>query len=394
MVMITREDIRELAQFQSNGEEACALSFYFQPRKPQNKSHREESILAKDLVRNALREAEKNGRNGCARADLNRILDLAGNLHGNQARAKAVFACGKRNFWREFDLPPQLPGTQLFVNRRFHLKPLAVLLGAQPHLWVALVDRHKARFFDLRLDEMKEREGLFRSLPHRGRSDGFGGYDGGHSERSVNDEVLHHFKNVAEHLREAQERGTFDKLIIGCHDNSWHELEAQLHPYVKKRLLAHFSADVGNLTDDQVREQADRILCESLDQRRHALVKEVLSQARSNNRGVTGLRRVLRSLELGEVQTLLIGENYRAHVVECTGCGHLDAHMVRYCAACGRSTQETEDVCDAIIPPAICRDIELFYVKDDPEFDQVGNIAALLRFRADQSKGERMVPAS
>jgi hypothetical protein len=29
----------------------------------------------------------------------------------------------------------------------------------------------------------------------------------------------------------------------------------------------------------------------------------------------------------------------------------------------------------------------LFYVKDDPEFDRAGNIAALLRFRADQSKG-------
>src|SRR6266852_3611650 len=132
--MITREDIRELAQFQGNGAD-CAISFYFQPAKPRNKSHREEAILAKDLVRHALREAEKNGRNGCARADLQRVLDLAAGLHGNQARAKAVFACGSRNLWREFDLPPLLPETRLFVNRRFHLKALAVVLGAQPRLW-------------------------------------------------------------------------------------------------------------------------------------------------------------------------------------------------------------------------------------------------------------------
>jgi peptide subunit release factor 1 (eRF1) len=392
--MITREDIRELAQFQIGDQEACALSFYFQPGRPQNKSHREESILAKDLVRAALREAEKKGKNGTARADLNRILDLAGNLHGNQARAKAVFASGGQKFWREFDLPPQLPGTQLFVNRRFHLKPLAVLLGSQPHLWVALVDRHKARFFDLRLDQLTEREGLFHSLPRRGRSDGFAGYDGGHSQRSVNDEVLHHFKNVAEHLRAAQEKGVFDKLIIGCHDSSWHDFELHLHPYVKKRLLGHFSAEVGAMTEDRVREQAGRVLRESLDQRRHALVREVIGQAKSNNHGVTGLRRVLRSLELGEVQTLLIGDSYRAHAVECTGCGHLDAHMVRYCPACGRSTRELDDVCDAIIPSAIRRDIELFYVNDNPEFDRVGNIAALLRFRTDRSKGSRAVEVS
>src|SRR5437764_9653606 len=173
--MLTRDDIRELAQFILQEPKSCALSFYFQPRTPQNKSHREEAILAKDLVRNALREAEKGGKDGCARADLNRILDLAGNLHGNQARAKAVFACSAENFWREFDLPPQLPGTQLFVNRRFHLKPLAHLLGALPRLGVALVDRHRARLFELRLGELTEWEDLFRPLPHRGRSDGFMG---------------------------------------------------------------------------------------------------------------------------------------------------------------------------------------------------------------------------
>ncbi len=383
--MITREDIHELAQFHTNGDEGWALSFYFEPRTPQNKSHREETILAKDLVRKALREADKNSKNGSTRADLNRILELAENLHGNQARARAVFACGSRNFWREFDLPSQLPGTQLFVNRQFHLKPLALLLGAQPRLWVALVDRQKARFFDLRLDELKEREGISRTPAVRqGRT---AGYDGGHAQRRVNDGAMHHFKSVAEQLSAALEKGFYEKLIIGCHDTSWHELESQLHPYVKQRLLGHFPADLSRITNDQIREQASRILRESLDQRRKELAREAISQAKSNARGVTGLRRVLKSLELGEVQTLLIGDKFSHLAVECADCGHLDAHMVRQCPVCGHATREIEDVTDAMIPAAILRDVELFYVKDDPEFDRAGNIAALLRFRADQSKG-------
>ena len=383
--MISREDIRELAQFHTNVNEGSALSFYFEPRTPQNKSHREETILAKDLVRKALREADKNGKNGSTRADLNRILELAENLHGNQARARAVFACGSRNFWREFDLPSQLPGTQLFVNRQFHLKPLALLLGAQPRLWVALVDRQKARFFDLRLDELKEREGMSRTpVVRQGRS---ARYDGGHAQRRVNDEALHHFKGVAEHLSAALEKGFYEKLIIGCHDTSWHELESQLHPYVKQRLLGHFPADLSRITNDQIRERAGRILRESLDQRRKELAREAISQAKSNARGVTGLRRVLKSLELGEVQTLLIGDKFSHLAVECADCGHLDAHMVRQCPLCGHATHEIEDVTEAMVPAAILRDVELFYVKDDPEFDRAGNIAALLRFRADQSKG-------
>src|ERR1700751_2381683 len=144
--MITREDIRELAAFQSNGD-SCALSFYFQPRTPQNKSHKEETILAKDLVRQALREAEQHGKNACARDDLERILDVANQLHGNRAKAKAVFAAGSKSLWREFDLPPQLPGTQLFVNRRFHLKPMAAIVAMRPPLGVVLLDPQREPLF-------------------------------------------------------------------------------------------------------------------------------------------------------------------------------------------------------------------------------------------------------
>ncbi len=82
--MITREELRQLAQLES--AENSAVTFYFQPQTPQNKSHREEQIQVKDLVRDALRRAEKNGNNPSLRADLKRILELAEQLHGNHAR--------------------------------------------------------------------------------------------------------------------------------------------------------------------------------------------------------------------------------------------------------------------------------------------------------------------
>src|SRR5207237_8368941 len=105
-----------------------------------------------------------------------------------------------------------------------------------------------------------------------------------------------------------------------------------------------------------------------------------------NSRGVTGDRRVLRSLELGEVQTLFMGETFRARAVECANCGHLDSHMIPHCPVCGQATRELEDVSDAIIPAAIRRDVELFYIKEHLYFDRVGNLAALLRLRAIQTR--------
>ncbi|MGZ4823545.1 MAG: baeRF10 domain-containing protein [Terriglobales bacterium] len=199
--MITRENIRELAEFESL--EGSALSFYYQPSTPKDKSHREELILVKDLVRNAIREAEKNGKNGSARDDLQKILDMAERLHGNGGRAKAVFASGKHNFWREFDLP-RLAGTHLFVNRRFHLRPLTAIADVLPRLSIVLFDKTKARFFQLWMDEITEGEKFANELPRRGRSDGFAGYDAGHAERHVEHEAMHWYKRIAERMRELQ----------------------------------------------------------------------------------------------------------------------------------------------------------------------------------------------
>jgi peptide subunit release factor 1 (eRF1) len=378
---ITREQIRELAEFQD--KESCAVSLYFQPSAPRNKAHKEDMILIKDLAREALRSLQSEGKKDGARADMDRILRQSGEWRSNKTHGKAVFACAAKNIWREYDVPASLPSTQLFVDRRFRLKPIAHLLGALPLLGVVLVDRHRARIFDLRLGELTEREDLFHPLPRRGRSDGFAGYDGGHAQRRAEDEARQHFKNVGESLKAWLEKGVFEKWILACQDAHLSLLEPQLHSYVSQALIGRFHADVGHISRDGIRSHAQQIADGWQSDRRRELVEQVLSQARSNRRGVTGLRRVLRSLELGEVQTLLMGVNLQAHAVECSACGHIDAHLVSSCPVCGRATQEVVDVGETILPWVIRRDIETFYVKDDSEFDKVGNIAALLRFRSE-----------
>lgn len=391
--MITRDEIRELAAFQADETKgACALSFYFQPDPPQDRSHRNQAIVAKDVVKQALKSPAAQGKNGPLHADLDRVLELAANLRG--PLGKAVFACAAQNFWKEFDLPPQLGATRIYLQSRFHLKPLAALLGAQPTLSVAIVDRQRARFFDLRLDDLREGASIVHLLSRSGASYGYNGYEAGHAERRVSEEALQHFKSVSERLRGDFEKGLWERLIVGCQDANWPDFEPHLHPYVKQRLIGRFSADVASASNEEIRERTDSVLKEWLRERGSTKLNQALDNARANGRGVSGLRRVLQGLEAGEVQSLFLSENYSAHAVECTHCGHLDGHMVPECVACGRATRELANVCDAIIPMAIRRDIELFYLKDHAELDRAGNIAALLRFRSDQSSTGKIAVAS
>ena len=386
--MMTRDEIRELAAFQADETKgACALSFYFQPDPPQDRSHRREAIVAKDIVKQALKSTAASGKNGSLHADLDRVLDLATNLRGN-ARGKAVFACSARNFWKEYELPPHLGATQIYLQPQFQLKPLAALLGAQPALCVVMIDRQRARFFDLRLDILREHGAIVHMLSRSASSYGYNGYEAGHAERRVSEEALQHFKAVSERLRADFERGAWERLIVGCHDVNWPEFESHLHPYVKQRLIGRFSADVASVSNEEIRDHAGALLNQWIAERASTKVSEALEFAKSNGRGVAGLRRVLQALETGEVQTIFLTENYSARAVQCPHCGHLDAHLIRSCVACGRGTRELADVCDAIIPIAIRRNIELFYLKEHDGLDRAGNIAALLRFRSDQTTGQ------
>jgi peptide subunit release factor 1 (eRF1) len=381
--MITRDDIRELANLHS--PEGCAVTFYYRPPTPKDKSHREESILAKDLLRNALREAEKNGaKNGCARADLQQVSSVLETLQGNGNKAKAIFGCAQNGFWREFEVP-ELPQTRLVIGQRFHLKPLAAALDGVRHACVVVLDRAKARIFEIVNDVVVERLDFVNELPHRVKSDGYAGYDGGHAERSKMNEAMVHFKTVAQHIERYFENGGCDRLLIGCSDDLWPDIEAQLHPSSKQCFAGHFRSNPKAITPEQVKEAAIAVLQEFDLQRKKNLVRQVIEEAHGNRLGVIGLKRALRSLELGEVQTLLLASNFQAPGVKCYHCGHMDLHVAPECAICGKPNTELDDIGDAIVGYCLRGGIEIVYIQNDEDFDKVGRIGALLRFRADQN---------
>ena len=380
--MITRDELRYLAQIENTHN--SAVSFYLQPSTPQDRSHREDLILVKDMVRDALRHAERSGGNGKVKEDLHRIQEKAEQWKGG-SKAKVVFACSAQNIWRAFDVPPRLARSQLIVNDRFHLKPLARLVEAFPRTAVLLFDRERARFFTIRGGEIDASGEIFNPLPRKVRSDGFAGYNAGHIERHIENESMKHMKEIADRLRELQQNGGCERFLIGCREEAWPELEPHLHPYVKQRLVGRFVIDPALASREQVLQEANRLLDHHDESERHAIVREVVGESQRNGRGVVGLRHVLQSLEKGEIQALLVGENFSATASRCANCGHMDTRMVRHCAVCNSDTREIDDVGDALVGFAIKNGIQVVYVGEDPGLERAGNVGALLRFRADQN---------
>src|SRR5689334_13697556 len=102
---------------------STAISFYYFPRTPQNKAHREAGIVIKDRIRESRKRLESEGKRG-ALADLERISNLAEEWR-NSGSPKAAFACAEHGIIEVVDLPDVDGETAIYVNSRFHLRPLS-----------------------------------------------------------------------------------------------------------------------------------------------------------------------------------------------------------------------------------------------------------------------------
>jgi peptide subunit release factor 1 (eRF1) len=200
---------------------------------------------------------------------------------------------------------------------------------------------------------------------------------------------MRHVKRVAERLFGIQSENGMDCLMVGCRQEFWPDIEPHLHPYLKKSLIGRFNVDPGLVTPQQIQEMASALLTEIRLDEQQARVREVIGQAQRNGLGSLGLRHVITSFERGEVQTLLLGENFSARMVQCTHCGHMDTRIVEKCAVCEHETREIDDAADALIGMALRMGVQVLHV-DDAEFAKAGNIGALLRFRADQNTAEKL----
>jgi len=144
------------------------------------------------------------------------------------------------------------------------------------------------------------------------------------------------------------------------------------------------------VTPEQVRAQVQRLLAEQRERRSRELLREVLGESQRNGRGALGLRHVLRSLERGEVQAVLLAENFSGRASECRACGRLDSRLLPHCQVCGQETRSVPDVGERLLGQLLRGGIELLPVAADPALEKAGGIAALLRFRADQSTPRRL----
>jgi rubrerythrin len=376
---MSAEEWKELAQFWRT--EGDALSLYFKAPAPTELAHREDVIYAKDKIKEAL--GKLRGNSAADRSDIGRILGRVAAMKGNGRRARVIFACARQGLWREFDLGGDF-ALRLDVGCSFTLAPLMAQQQGRRRYCIALADRNRARLLLLENREISEHSQVL-DEDDKEKIRTTGTSKSVHLERKKEEKARRHFSSLADHLLHFYEHEDYDYLIVGCRDEMWPEIEAELHPQVRRILVGRFATDPGFAGCEEIEEKAQAIVDARDREDEERMVEKIVGAAAANALGAVGLKAVISALEKGEVRTLLwTGEKQseRRGASLCENCGHLEAEAPDACPMCGARMRRFADAEEALLRHALGRSIEvrqLHYAK----LPQPESMAAWLRFRAE-----------
>jgi len=213
------------SSWQLFGTQDDVASFNFSLSSTPDGSHREERVMVKDMVRDALRGIDK--ASGLA-ASLESLLSTAGEIRTAPSRLRAVFACRSQNFYREFDLPAYGSVHYLNLGRTFHLAHLLRAIDSCRPYGVALIEHGKARAFVVRGTEIQE---LAERFPRRDLSlhvdDSRVGWSH-HIAGNLEDHDRAYFKALVPELNKFLLEHSSNALVIGCREDLWGDLAPYL----------------------------------------------------------------------------------------------------------------------------------------------------------------------
>lgn len=378
--MMSNKELNELASFFTETNDAFSL--YFEPYTPTDLSHRDEYIVAKERIQETI-----GGMHAVApgsRAMVERAIETVAEMEGNHGLSKVIFACARRNFWREYDLPGKF-GIRAEMGQTFAIAPLVTQQENQPCFGILLADRNHTRILLLQAREIRELSQDSREDQWKFRTTGT--KKSVHLERAKEQPVLKHFASVAQQLLRLHQQVRFEGLLVGCRQELWPEIESEFPSDLRRIVLGHFAVDPGLVSLQEVREKAEKIIAQHDSEELNVLAQRAANAEAASGLGAIGLAQVCEALERDEVRTLLWPDPrgwFGRSAAMCAHCGHLDLKMTAKCALCGNEMRKFMRADEALVRKALSGGVEIRALRHTSLHPEE-QISALLRFRAERN---------
>ena len=377
---VDRDLLRRLAE--TRVEEAGVVSAYLNLDPTQFATTRARSSEITSVVDEAGRLAREEGAalphdgRKALRADIDRLRDFLARADLSGMRGLAVFACGPAELFETVRLRQPLP-TEVVINSSPYVEPLAKLWDGGR--WcVLLANRRHARLFRGSAAGLTEVGRIYDDVPTRHDQ---GGWSQANYQRSRDKEATDHLKRSAEIAYRRFRQWPFDHLLLGAPEESYSALEGLLHADLRQRLRGRVHVDVEDTTVGDVHAAAKPAIEEYEQGLQEDLLRRLQEGLGRGERAAAGLDDVLLALMERRVEALLLDDGFSAGGAECPRCGWLGADPAEAkCPSDGSDLERRDDISEPMSERAVLQDAAVVALRERPELDAHGGVAAVLRF--------------
>jgi len=380
MKLFSQEQIENLSKFKS--ESFLTTSFYLNTDKSRM-TKKEITLSFKNLLTNGRSQLDMREMSRKKKESLSQDLDKIGlfwskHLSSYNFPGLAIFSCNSEDFWQLFNLPTP-PRNRIIFDQNPYVRPLSAILGEYYRIFALTFDRREAKWYDIFMGEILLLENLIGDVPSKVREGGWKGYESKRIERHIATHLHDYFKKIAQRTFELFKKNHFDWLFLGCREKYCSDFEPLLHPYLKNRLKGWLKA--------MPSDSPTTVLKESLGlekklkkQEENEIVHRLVSELEKGGLATSGLIKTLRSLNRGEVQTLVTTRYFSKPGRICPKCHFLFVDEP-CCPSCQRKTDPLVDVIDEAVEAAMDKNCGVRHIISPSKLDRYGKIGAFLRYK-------------
>ena len=299
---------------------------------------------------------------------------------GGNERGLALFSCAPADYFSTYSLPVSV-GDRLKIGPYPYIRPLTGLARdyTAPGL-VVLMDSRQARMFlehdgeitELTDHSLRAEDPSIEGAGDRGRT------GDSHLSRRADQAALGFYREITVGVKELMHEHDCRNLVLGGTRGAVDALLEELPPHLAVRVTGTFSLEC-NASPSQVEQATAQVRADSRLRRQEALLATLQDNLGRGGQATTGLNEVLASLYEGRVHTLLVTEDFSHPGGVCTGCGRL-RHVAGACPICEAEMTPVEDVINLAAAAALNSGAAVEEVPAGAPLDQMGNVAALLRY--------------
>src|SRR3954471_6117407 len=250
------------------------------------------------------------------RADLDRVEEYLSDFSPRGAHGLVIYACGPADLFEVIRLPRPIE-TRAVIDDSPLVEPLAELVGLGSWL-VVLVNRQTGRLLLGDRERLDELEPIVDDVHGQHKQ---GGWSQARYQRSVDEDVQDHLRNVAEAAFKQFKRTPFDHVLLGGPSETLADFEPKLHNYLQERIAGRIDVDVENSSVGDVGAAAAEKIAEHEQKREREALDRLREGVSTGGRGAAGLELVLEALNERRVETLLIAQGFDAEGCTCPQCG-------------------------------------------------------------------------